>query len=154
MVESCFPISRAERKRIAVHAQRLGKPDCIQAPNSEYFLHGLHRLFPGERQRIGDLFPRNGVHYRLALAADGSCVFLGTQGCLLPDSDRPHYCRIYPFWFINTTLFTFSSRQCLAVNRCSSTAELCALFKTDPSGLRSLYDALRHAWGLSPDEPR
>ncbi|SDB02216.1 hypothetical protein SAMN05660653_00067 [Desulfonatronum thiosulfatophilum] len=154
MEESCFPVSLEEQARLEPHALLLGTPGHSRTSNTDFFLHGLFRLFPGERQRIQVLFPEGETHRRLALTSDGSCIFLGTEGCILPRTDRPFYCRLYPFWYINAGLFTFSSRQCLAVNRVSSTAGLCALFKTDPSALRALYDTLRTAWGLPTDEQR
>ncbi|GAB6057654.1 zinc/iron-chelating domain-containing protein [Desulfonatronum parangueonense] len=154
MVDTCFPISLEEQTRLAPHAQRLGIQGHSWSPNTEFFLHSLHKLFPGERERIQVLFPEGERHCRLAIKNDGSCLFLGTNGCILPRKDRPFYCRLYPFWFINTKLFTFSSRQCLAVNRVSSTTGLCALFKTDPSALRTLYEMLRTSWGLPADEKR
>ena len=154
MEETCFPLSTEEQARLAPHAERLKIQGHSQTPNTELFRRGLHKLFPGERERIQSLFPESSVHRRLALASDGSCAFLGMNGCILPITDRPFYCRLYPFWFINARLFTFSSRRCLAVNRVSTTAGLCALFKTDPSALRSLYLMLRTAWGLPTDEQR
>ena len=88
------------------------------------------------------------------MTADGSCIFLNQNGCVLPVKDRPYYCRLYPFWFIHSKLFMLTSPECLAVNTCSSTSGLLALFKTDPSALRALHDSLLTAWGLFADEPR
>ena len=47
---------------------------------------------------------------------DGKCVFLSDTGCKLPDSARPLYCKIYPFWSSKDDKFinVLSSFDCLA----------------------------------------
>ncbi|SMP66770.1 hypothetical protein SAMN06295888_11459 [Desulfonatronum zhilinae] len=154
MEASCIPISPEERLRLEPHALEPGVPACVEEPNSESFLRAVHKLFPGRREEIQKLYPSRNTHYRLSVTTDGSCIFLDQNGCVLPVTDRPYYCRLYPFWFIHSKLFTLTSPECLAVNTCSSTSGLLALFKTDPSALRSLHDSLLTAWGLFADEPR
>ena len=154
MESTCFPISPEEHARMALHKSESSEPACVEEPNTEIFLRAVHKLFPGRRTEIQRLFPPLDTHYRLSVTADGSCTFLNQNGCVLPMEDRPSYCRLYPFWFINAKLFTLTSPQCLAVKTCSSTSGLLALFNTDPSALRSLYDSMLTAWGLFADEPR
>lgn len=151
---SCFPISPEEQGRLVPHAAALGVPPCIEEPNSEIFVQAMHKLFPGRREQLRQAFPKDHYHLRLQVSTDGSCLFLGRTGCILPIVDRPYYCRLYPFWFINAVLFTFTSPKCLAMNSSSSTAGLCALFNIDPSALHTLHESLRNAWGLNADEPR
>lgn len=154
MESSCFPISPKERARLEPHAQKMGIPLCIEEPNTQSFLQAMHKLFPGRRDQIRELFPPGHTHNRLPVDSGGSCFFLDRRGCVLPVRDRPYYCRLYPFWFINSMLFTFSSPECLAVNSSSSTTGLCTLFKTDSSSLRDLHDSLSTAWALHTDDPR
>lgn len=151
---SCIPISPEERSKLELHASKPGIPACVEESNSEGFLRSVHKLFPGRRDIIQKLFPSRDFHFRLSVTVDGSCIFLDQSGCVLPVEARPYYCRLYPFWFINSKLFTLTSPECLAVNTCSTTSGLLALFKTDPSALRTLHDSLLTAWGLFADEPR
>lgn len=154
MEASCFPISSEELARLAPHAATLGVPPVVEEPNTETFVQALHKLFPGYCDQLRLAFPLHQLHFRLRVSAGGECLFLGKKGCVLPIPDRPYYCRLYPFWFINSTVFTFTSSQCLAVNNSASTAGLYALFKTDQPTLRILHDSLRIAWGLHTDELR
>lgn len=154
MEASCVPISPEERSRLMRHSPGPDVPVCVQEPNSEVFLRAVHKLFPGRREKIQKLFPSHDTHHRLSVTTDGSCIFLAPHGCVLPVEDRPYYCRLYPFWFINSKLFTLTSPRCLAVNTCSSTSGLLALLKTDPSALRTLHESLLDVWGLLADEPR
>ncbi|WP_031387654.1 YkgJ family cysteine cluster protein [Desulfonatronum thiodismutans] len=151
---SCIPISPEERLRLESHASKPGIPACVEEPNSEGFLRAVHKLFPGRREIIQKLFPSRGTHFRLSVTVDGSCIFLDKNGCVLTVEHRPYYCRLYPFWFIHSQLFTLTSPECLAVNTCSTTSGLLALFKTDTSALRTLHDSLLTAWGLFADEAR
>lgn len=119
--------------------------------NTKPFLRHLRRLFPRDAAVLGRLFPLNKPHTRLALTSDGSCVFLGPCGCVVPEKDRPLYCRMYPFWFVGKRLTGFASSTCLALQSSRTPEGLFPLFNTNRPALWELYSQLRLSWGM--DEP-
>lgn len=76
---------------------------CSGSPEEQVF------LFPGEAERIRRHLSLSGAWFRrryldryegdpvLRLRDDGSCVFLGKDGCRIYRA-RPLQCRSYPFW--------------------------------------------------------
>jgi Fe-S-cluster containining protein len=116
--------------------------------NTKLFLRYLRRLFPQDAAVLNRLFPLNKTHHRLALASDGSCVFLSPLGCIVAEEDRPFYCRIYPFWFVGKRLTGFASSACLALQYSNTPEDLFPLFNTNRSALWELYWQLRVSWGM------
>jgi Fe-S-cluster containining protein len=146
--ENCFPLSLDERERLKPYLPAGTESGAMAYPNTNGFLRLLHRMFPGERQQLQALFPEHQSHHHLALTTDGHCVFLGKQGCMVPRAARPHYCRLYPFWYVHDQLFIFATNSCLAVCQANRPERLCVLLDTNPPALRGHYTALRSAWGL------
>lgn len=117
--------------------------------NTPRFIAEMQRLFPDNPEAVAASFPPGATHLRLAQNNAGQCLFLGTQGCLLPTLARPLFCQIYPFWFIEGQLFSLGDPQCRALQTLGSTATMFAAFDTHPDLLQAIYLRLRQAWGLA-----
>ena len=78
----CFPVSEMERDRILESFPDKGA--FVQEANNKPFVDNLKRLFPKEKKLFDELFPEVKFHLRLATRPDGTCVFLGPEGCVLP----------------------------------------------------------------------
>lgn len=148
--EYCFPLSDMERDRILDHAKDKG--GFAQEANSKPFVDHLKRLFPREDKLLEQLFPPLKHHLRLATRPDGSCVFLGAEGCVLPREARPHYCLLFPFWISGERLTGFTSDGCLAVQERRDLRGLLDLLGVSEAEIRTLHGRLRLAWGLPPHE--
>lgn len=148
----CFPVSEMERQRIVEFGPRRG--GLTGAPNSKSFLDNLLRLFPADRAALAGRFPPHGDHLRLATLADGACVFLGQEGCLLPREARPYYCRLFPFWISAGAVTAFVAKGCLACSEGRTVADMLELLEMNPGKVRELHGRMRLAWGLVPGGPQ
>ncbi|WP_460139038.1 YkgJ family cysteine cluster protein [Salidesulfovibrio brasiliensis] len=146
--EVCFPLSVTEQERIREVLPDTGGFE--QEPNSRAFINNVRRLFPNEDEAVHELFPVKGTHVRLALGKDGSCRFLGPNGCVIPKESRPYYCRLYPFWITGGEVLVFDSPTCLARRECRSINCMFRVIETNAATVRDLYGRLRLAWGLPP----
>jgi Fe-S-cluster containining protein len=108
----------------------------------------MRRLFTLDRDLVRKLFPPGGGHFRLRLGPDGSCVFLGEDGCRLPRQVRPWYCLLFPAWIQGRTATLFQPETCLIARRAGSPAQGLAILGLTPDEARALYEALRRDWGL------
>lgn len=149
--ERCFPVSDMERRRIEEHIA-LARGAVTLEPNSAAFRTHMHRLFPGERRAVDTLFPDGGWHARLSRDGRGRCVFLRTDGCLLPRQARPYYCRLFPFWVAGSRLTVLAAADCLARREGGDPAGMLALFRCAEKSALDLHGRLRLAWGLPPKE--
>lgn len=156
--EECrFPISDMEQERIRHHLDARG-PEPITgeqgpfatAPNSHAFIAGMKILFPGEQQRIKELFPENGTHHSLAVTPSGDCALLSDSGCTLPRGIRPLYCLLFPFWIRKERLALFTPPTCIVVCETRTVHRCMESMHMTEQDIRALYSQLRHAWGLSP----
>lgn len=125
-----------------------GDAVCEPWPNSPDFLASMRSLFPGEKNRIDTLFPKKARHFSLRLRKDGSCVFLGPQGCRLPRAVRPWYCLIFPAWVTRGEFTLFVSEGCLIAQRAANPMHGMRLMRETPDNVRQLHAALRRDWGL------
>ena len=146
----CFPLSQMERERILECVVNTGA--FTIAHNSKPFVDNIKRMFPREKELVDQLFPECKQHFRLATHSDGACVFLGTQGCVLPREARPYYCQLFPFWFSGERLTYFTTSDCLAVRECRTKLQMLELFRIAKAELKLLHGRLRLAWGLPPKE--
>lgn len=146
--DSCFPLSRREQERLEQFTGSLPGPAFVQSKNTKPFLRQLHKLFPLDAAALNRLFPLNRMHQRLGVTADGSCVFLGPAGCIVPEDNRPYYCRMHPFWFVGPRLIGFASPSCLALQYHTTPEGLFSLFNTNRPALWDVYSRLRVSWGL------
>jgi Fe-S-cluster containining protein len=132
-------------------AQKVWNGDavCAAEPNAPDFIASMCALFRRDKKRIAHLFPQNGTHYTLRTRSDGSCVFLGKNGCRLPRSARPRYCLLFPVWMVENSLTLFVSEQCLITQKAHSPAHGAVLLQQHPALIRELYNSLRLDWGLA-----
>ncbi len=148
----CFPISKYERERILECAPDLG--GFVLQPNTAIFIENLLRLFPDQRRTVRELFPLGGTHYRLALDEFGKCLFLGPEGCRIPQEARPYYCRLFPFWTSeNGQISILEVAGCLAQQENKTAGKLLKSLDVSLVKARKIHEKLRIAWGFdSPPE--
>ena len=125
-----------------------GDSICMSEINVPEFIGSMHELFPGEKKRVNALFPAKGRHFTLRIRSDGSCIFLGQDGCRLPRPARPWYCRIFPAWVVGQSLTLFLLQDCLISHRAKGPAEGVRMLGTTPARVRGLYARLREDWGM------
>lgn len=146
--EFCFPLSSLEKERIQEF-----QPDeggfALQENTGGFVRHAL-LLFPGEDERIRELFPPRKFHFRLAVDEKGACRFLGREGCRIPEELRPYYCRLFPFWMTHDKVFIFDAASCLARREAVNLFRMYASFGLNAARVRDLMGRLRLAWGLPP----
>ena len=141
-----FPLSSVEKK--AITACDRWKNVCFTSKksNSTPFISWLLNTFPNDRDKIQTLYPEHGDHEHLSIDKQGSCIFLGPIGCLLPEKARPLYCRLFPFWVINGRVGFFTFDLCLAQKDARSVNKVKKRLKMKTSQILPLYEALRKAW--------
>jgi Fe-S-cluster containining protein len=145
---ACFPLSEAERERLAPHAAALNLPDAGTEENTPEFLRLMLVLFPGGRARLAAAFPRGETHHRLPLAGDGACLFLREDGCALPRDARPWYCQLFPLWVRGEYFDRFRPETCLVTHEAPRLRDAFAALGTTPERVKSLYLSLRRDWGM------
>ena len=143
---AAFPGGSGEKDGAAWQGDRV----CAAEPNEPDFIASMRALFPNEKERIEALFPTGGLHYSLRTRRDGSCVFLGKNGCRLPRPARPWYCLLFPAWVIEDSLSLFMSEYCLISQKARNPAHGVSLLRQRPSRIRDFHLALRRDWGLAP----
>ena len=134
----CFPLPEAEYQ--ALRAFGVPESAFAEEPNAAAFCTHLARLFPGAP--VEAAFPVHGTHRRLA-TPNSACTLLTPQGCSLPRTVRPLFCRTYPLWSIHGRLTAFENPNCLAVCEAAAPMQLCRLMGTDPQRVRAHVHALR-----------
>ena len=146
--ELCFPLSQEERGRIEAWG---GGPEFFaELGNSPAFRDSLDYLFPEDRARLRELFPKDGRHVRLGTAPSGECLLLGPKGCRLPRDSRPWYCRIFPFWVRWGEAMVIPSSSCLGVRKAPAKTAALELYGLSENEVLEIFIRLRHAWDL-PD---
>ena len=144
--ELCFPISGEERQMIADWG---GEAEFFnELPNSQAFRDSLDYLFPEDRVRLRELFPKHGRHWRLGTTPTGECLLLGPHGCRLPRANRPWYCRIFPFWVRWGEVMVIPSPSCLGVRKAVSKAKALELYSLTEIEVVEFFNHLRQAWAL------
>jgi Fe-S-cluster containining protein len=134
--EFCFPISVSEMAAIRAAGQG-GEESFVLVPNTEGFVDQLAHLMP--ERNIEEAFPAKGSHWRLATTAEGCCIFLGGDGCVLDREVRPLYCRLFPLWSFHGQLTWFTAEECLANVECTSLPAMIRAMGTDADEVRSLF---------------
>ena len=122
----------------------------VQEKNTPFFREEIAKLFPEHQEDVESSFPANSFHLRLAQNHLGQCTFLGPQGCLLPKAARPHFCNIYPFWFIGRHLQAFGDPHCEVLKSRDTVPQICAALHTHPDDIFQVYLSLCLDWGISP----
>lgn len=145
--ELCFPISLEEREMILACGH--GPELFVKMPNSPAFRDSLDYLFPEDRPRLRELFPKGDEHFRLGTKPEGECLLLGPKGCRLPRENRPWYCRIFPFWARWGEVMVIPSPTCLGVRKAPEKDAALALYGVAEADIVALFIALRRAWNLT-----
>ncbi len=147
--EFCFPLSQSEWERIMEYCHE--EESVAEERNSLPFLDIMRRLFPSRNHKADLLFPKNGMHLRLASDSKGYCAFLTPQGCRLPREVRPWYCLLFPFWVRGDTLTMFTATGCLVCRETRTVEESLLLLGTTEHEVRHIFNQLRLAWGFAPE---
>lgn len=126
-----------------------GDACCQVWPNTPDFILSMGALFPKEKDRVAELFPKKGSHFSLRLRQDGACVFLGQDGCRLPRYARPWYCLLFPVWMTEGRPGLFAAQGCLIASRATNPAHAVRLLDVDIALLREYFSHLRSDWGFA-----
>ncbi|MGM0609611.1 MAG: YkgJ family cysteine cluster protein [Thermodesulfobacteriota bacterium] len=134
---NCFPLSEFE---IDILLSLYPHSEVIEMEaNTQVFIAHMRKLFPDQKKAVPKMFPKKGRHPRLKTYADGTCIFLGDKGCVLPVKSRPYFCRIYPFWVCRQKITVFNDPGCLALNQSDSIKKLLQTFAVSPEKILKLY---------------
>ncbi len=115
--------------------------------NSTFYIHQMLNLFPEMEESVFEAFPENGKHSELK-TINNACILLGTNGCILPDHVRPHFCRIYPFWFLEAEPRIFQDSDCLALTDSETISGVLLSLGTSPEAIKQIHSQLCQDWGL------
>ena len=142
------PVSNPEINKI-VNFLQIREAETVFEPkvNSPFYTQQMLNLFPGMEKIIYLRFPEDGMHYELKTKND-ACILLGNEGCILPKEIRPHFCRIYPFWFFGEEPHIFHDSDCLALRTCETIREVFLSLGTTPDQLMRIHKGIRQDWEL------
>ena len=146
--DKCFPLSEAERERLAPHAAALGIPDAATEVNTPDFLALMRVLFPDRPAALARAFPEGEKHLRLPLDEDGVCLFLQADGCSLPREARPWYCQLFPVWVRRNYFDRFVPESCLLTREAARLADVFAALGMTREEAGETYKALCRDWGM------
>ncbi len=140
------PVSNNEIRSILNYLEGERIDDIFDSrPNSTFYIQQLLNLFPDMDKAIFVKFPENRYHYELKTKND-TCVLLGEKGCRLPKAIRPHFCRIYPFWFFGEEPYIFHDSDCLALRSCDTITEVFLSLGTTPDQLKQIHSNICQDW--------
>ena len=150
--DKCFPLSEAERERLAPHAASMGVPSAETEENTGEFRKLVRILFPDKARALDRAFPQGGTHLRLPLDDDGTCLFLQEDGCSLPRDARPWYCQLFPVWVRRNYFDRFQSESCLLTHEAKRLQDLFTALGITREQAKTLYLSLCHDWGMENDD--
>lgn len=142
------PVSEAEIQQILNFSGKKRLDIFENKNNSTFYINQMLNLFPNMETSISKAFPENGRHFELR-TTNHACTLLGINGCVLPKEIRPHFCRIYPFWFFEDEPHIFQDSDCLALESSNTIAEVFLSLGTNPEFLKQIYSQILQDWGLS-----
>jgi uncharacterized protein len=101
-------VTRGDVRRIEEHS---GQTDFheFRPPENPIYVHDDDHDDPLWRDNV---FQPDGTRRVLKKQDNGDCVFLGEAGCVLPLEVRPLICRIYPYDYDASGIFTDLARGC------------------------------------------
>lgn len=149
----CFPISKAEQKRIVRLGPGFEKNFTVEN-NAPEFMQAMHSLFPGEKTALENIFPPNGQHLRLSTLPAGHCAFLTENGCALPRETRPWFCKLFPLWVYRQELTAFTPKYCLLTKGARNPLAVLQKLELTQEEARHTYNQLRLDWGLVPERAK
>lgn len=121
--------------------------------NSTFYIRQMLNLFPAMEKSVFEAFPETKTHFELK-TLNNACILLGANGCILPKDVRPHFCRVYPFWFFEDEPQIFQDSECLALQNCETVSEVFLSLGTNPEMLQRIHSQICQDWGLSPSMPQ
>ena len=145
----CFPLSEAEKARLAPYAASLGVPEAEVEYNTPEFLKIMGVLFPDKKKEVHAAFPPGEPHWRLPLSADGKCLFLLEDGCSLPREARPWYCQLFPIWVRGKYFDRFQPEGCLLTHEARRLPDVFTALGLGREEAKSMYMSLCRDWGLA-----
>ncbi len=147
------PISESEIIRILMSADHLSKEDILdKRKNTRQFINQMILLFPDAAEFMPLLFPQEATHFELKTKNEG-CILKSSDGCILPHTARPHFCKIYPFWFFEDTPYLFEDSNCLALEDNQTIQEALFSLGTNSIKLKQMHMQLCHDWGIHHSIP-
>lgn len=84
-------VTQGDIRRIEPHADEIEFAE-FRAPSDPIYDQSVEDPYWHHR-----VFQPDGTRRVLKQSANGNCIFLGMQGCVLPEDARPLVCRLYPF---------------------------------------------------------
>ena len=148
------PVSEPEIGRILNFFKNKNRETLLdKRRNSLQFISQMSMLFPNMADAVHTIFPVNAIHFDLKTRGD-ACIFKATSGCLLPDEARPHFCRIYPFWFFDDEPQIFEDSNCLALANCHTISEVLLSLGTNSEKLKQIHARIYEDWGLYRSAPQ
>ena len=130
-----FGLTSGEIEAISNHTGLSPDLFTVQDVAGREFLDGLASIHPVFLNTMP-----GGQRFRLVLKSD-QCFFLGRQGCTLPNSVRPLFCRLYPFWFTpKERLMVLTSDRCLAQADAASIEQVLQRMETNEKTMKKLFD--------------
>ena len=149
MEELMLPFSEIEKERILKEGSWTEK-NISSSPNTPLFIEQIKKLFSHATDKVDEVFPKNGYHYRFKLNDKKKCFFLGKSGCTLKRENRPWMCKLYPFWFADSQIHFIGDEKCLALIETKTYTQLIKVMETDINLLQEIYNNLCRDWGLPP----
>jgi Fe-S-cluster containining protein len=148
------PVSEPEIERILSFLKFKEKDAFLDTrTNSPQFISQMEILFPDMADSVHKIFPENGIHFDLKTQQD-ACIFKAINGCILSDEARPHFCRIYPFWFFDGEPHIFEDSNCLALENCQTISEVLLSIGTNTEKQKQIHALICEDWGLSRSIPQ
>ncbi len=148
------PVSEPEIDRILSFLKHKKRESFLDSrSNSPQFISQMAILFPDMADSVHKIFPLNGNHFDLKTQGD-DCIFKAINGCILSDETRPHFCRIYPFWFFDNEPQVFQDSNCLALENCQTIPEVFLSLGTNPENLKQIHARIYEDWGLFSSTPQ
>lgn len=148
------PVSEPEVVRILGFMENKEVDDFLdKRENSAQLISQMTFLFPDMANAFDLIFPLGGNHMELK-TKDDACIFQGNEGCVLPNDVRPHFCRIYPFWFFKGEPHIFQDSNCLALEKNRTIPEVLLSLGTNADSIKRLHATLCEDWGIYRSMPQ
>ncbi len=131
-----FALLPTEIDRMAGASRIPAERFTVQDKISHEFKQILLSLHPA----LAATAPGN-LRVRLKTLANGHCFFLTSEGCALPVTARPYYCRLYPLWFMpDGRMLVLMNPNCLAQKKAAGWRQVLERLAVDEAELRALFN--------------
>jgi Fe-S-cluster containining protein len=142
------PVSEKEIEKILIFLGYKKREMIFESKNnSTFYIHQMLNLFPEMEESVFEAFPENGKHFELK-TLDNACILLRDSGCILPKDVRPHFCRIYPFWFFEAEPRIFQDSNCLALRNYETISGVLLSLGTNSEAIQQIHSQICQDWEL------